>query len=290
MSGAAAVDQHRAMTRTIDAPTDTYALERSAAEYERLRTQARVWEDATERILDRIGLAPGARCLDAGCGPGETMRLTAERVGPRGGVLGIDLNEPLGAQAIEMLHGAGHRQCKFARLDLSAGDALPAQYDLVYTRLLLFHLPDRVAVLRRLWDAVAPGGCLVVQDYDIAPAGAVPALDSYEAMMRTITDAFTVAGADVRIGVRLGELFAQAGVGAPDGTDVAGRLETVGGGRWMVEGVYRSLLPVAPAHRLTDEAEAAALLAQAARDGERFADRPMLFPLMMGAWKRKPAA
>jgi hypothetical protein len=63
-------------------------------------------------------------------------------------------------------------------------------------------------VLRKLWDAVAPGGCHVVQDYDVGPAGAVPALDGHEAMMRTITDAFTAAGADVRI-----ELFAQAGVG-----------------------------------------------------------------------------
>ena len=28
-----------------------------------------------------FALAPGARCLDAGCGPGETMRLLAQRVG-----------------------------------------------------------------------------------------------------------------------------------------------------------------------------------------------------------------
>jgi SAM-dependent methyltransferase len=278
----------RTMTRTIDAPTDTYALERSAAEYERLRTQARVWEDATERILDRVGLAPGARCLDAGCGPGETMRLMAQRVGPRGRVLGIDLNEPLGAQAIEMLHGAGHRQCEFAPIDLRAGDPLPAQYDLVYTRLLLFHLPDRVAVLRRLWEAVAPGGHLVVQDYDVGPAGPVPALDGYDELMRTIRGAFAAAGADVRVGARLEELFAQAGAGVPDGTDVAGRVDTLGGSRWFLPEVYRALLPVALAHRLTDEAEAAALLARVARETERYPSRPMLFPLMIGAWKRKP--
>jgi SAM-dependent methyltransferase len=121
MSGVAAVDEHRAVTRTIAAPTDRYAGERSATEYERLRQQARVWEDATLRIFDRVGLGPGARCLDAGCGPGETMRLMAERVGPTGRVTGIDLDAPLGAQAIGMLRGAGHRHCEFARVDLRAG-------------------------------------------------------------------------------------------------------------------------------------------------------------------------
>jgi ubiquinone/menaquinone biosynthesis C-methylase UbiE len=289
MSGAAAVDEPWRMTRTIDAPTDRYAGERSAREYERLRRQARTWEEATLRILDRVGLDPGARCLDAGCGPGETMRLMAERVGPAGRVLGIDLDESLGAQAIGMLHDAGHRQCEFASVDLRAGDALPgAPFDLVYTRLLLFHLPDRVAVLRRLWDAVAPGGHLVVQEYDVPPAGPVPTLDSYEALMRTILDTLTAAGADVRLGARLGDLFAQAGLGAPDGSDVAGRMETLAGSRWMIEGTYRSLLTAAQAYGIITEAQAAARLAAAARDAAQHSDRPVLFPLMIGAWKRKP--
>src|SRR5690242_18482700 len=69
-----------------------YALGRTPQEYERLRAQARIWEDATGRLLDRVGLAPQARCLDAGCGPGETMRLMAHRVGPAGEVTGIDVD------------------------------------------------------------------------------------------------------------------------------------------------------------------------------------------------------
>jgi hypothetical protein len=53
---------------------DGYALGRTTGEYERLRGQARVWEAATGRLLDQVGLMTGASCLDAGCGPGETMR------------------------------------------------------------------------------------------------------------------------------------------------------------------------------------------------------------------------
>src|SRR5918912_3741310 len=100
------------MSTTVTVASDQYALARTPEEYERLRAQARVWAPVTARLLDRVGLAPGARCLDAGCGPGETMRLMAERVGPAGRVLGGDADAPLGAQALAMLHDAGHRQCE----------------------------------------------------------------------------------------------------------------------------------------------------------------------------------
>ena len=99
---------------------DGYALARTQEEYERLRAQARVWESTTGRLLDRVALAPGSRCLDAGCGPGETMRLMAQRVGPSGRVLGVDVDATLGRQALAALHDAGHRRCEFAHVDLTS--------------------------------------------------------------------------------------------------------------------------------------------------------------------------
>ena len=270
---------------------DSYALGHTPQEYERLRGQARVWEAATGRVLDQIGLPKGASCLDAGCGPGETMRLLARRVGPGGRVLGVDADSSIGALAVEMLRGGGHRHCTFQAHDLTADDPVPgAPFDLVYARLLLFHLPQRVAVLARLWDAVAPGGHLVVQDYDIRSISVLPDLASVGEVGRVITDAFGAAGADVSVGARLSHLFAQAGAGVPDGTDVSGRIEPFGTGRVFLESVFRSVLPAALAHGVTTEDAAAATLAEFDRDAARFADRPMLWPLMIGAWKRKGQA
>ena len=265
-----------------------YALGHTPEEYERLRGQARVWEAATGRLLDQVGLAPGASCLDAGCGPGETMRVMVQRTGPAGRVLGIDVDAQLGAMALAMLHGAGHRNCRFHPHDLTADGPVPGgPFDVVYARLLLFHLPQRVAVLTRLWDAVAPGGHLVVQDYDVRSASVLPALDSVSELLRVITGAFTAAGCDVHAGARLAQLFAQAGVGRPDGTDVAGRIEPLASGRTLFEGGFRSVRPTALAHGITTEKAAAAALAALDRDAVRFADRPVLWPLLIGAWKRK---
>ena len=273
------------------AQADRYALGHTPEEYERLRLQALIWEASTGRLLDEIGLAPGASCLDAGCGPGETMRLMAERVGPAGRVVGLDVDESLGGLALERLHAAGHAQCSWHRHDVAADTPIPgAPFDLVHARLLLFHLPERVAVLARLWDAVAPGGHLVVQDYDLRAIGVLPALASVEEVGRVLTGAFTAAGADVSAGARLPVLFAQAGVGAPDGTDVAGRLEPLARGRVVLESVLRSVLPAALTHGVTTETDAAAILSALDRDAARFPDRPMLWPLMIGAWKCRDRA
>ena len=265
-----------------------YALGHTPEEYERLRAQALVWEPSTGRLLDEVALAPGASCLDAGCGPGETMRAMADRVGPTGRVHGIDADASLGAIALERLHGAGHRQCTFQPHDLTALAPIPGgPFDVVYARLLLFHLRERAAVLERLWDAVAPGGHLIVQDYDLHGMCVLPALDSVDEVMRVFTEAFTAAGCDVRVGTRLPEVFAQAGVGEPDGTDVAGRLEPLATGRAILERTFRSVLPSALARGIISENNAIRTLAAIECDADRFPDRPMLWPLMIGAWKRR---
>jgi ubiquinone/menaquinone biosynthesis C-methylase UbiE len=266
----------------------SYALGHTPEEYERLRLQARVWEAATGRLLDQLGLGPGARCLDAGCGPGETMRAMAERAGPEGHVLGIDADSSLGAMALEMLQGAGHRQCAFSTRDLSTGEPIPGgPFDLVYARLLLFHLPQRADLLARLWEAVAPGGHLLIQDYDLRGISALPELDWVRELLRVWAGAFGAMGADVSAGSRLPQLFAQAGIGSPDGTDVAGRIEPLATGRVILERTFRSVLPTALAHGVTTPDRAAETLASIDRDARRFPGHTVVWPLLIGAWKRK---
>ena len=47
-----------------------YPIERRAGEVERLRIQSDALAADTEAMLERIGVRPGWRCLDLGCGPG----------------------------------------------------------------------------------------------------------------------------------------------------------------------------------------------------------------------------
>jgi ubiquinone/menaquinone biosynthesis C-methylase UbiE len=282
-------EQRRTSTAPSELTDGDYVLGRSPAEYERLRAQARVWEAETGRLLDTSGLAAGARCLDAGCGPGETMRLMAQRVGPAGHVLGVDVDAALGHHALDMLHGAGHPQCAFAAVDLEAGEPIPgAPFDLVYARLLLLHVADPVAVLRRLWDAVASGGVLAVHDYDLRTTDVVPELEELQEFRRVVFGAFTGAGRDIAIGHRLPLLFAQAGLGAPSGTSVAGHLEPLRTAGAMLSAVYRSVLPGAAQLGLTSTADGERWLEHIARKTRDHGDFAALWPLLIGAWKNKP--
>jgi SAM-dependent methyltransferase len=276
-------------TPTVKTPTvtaDPYALGRSADEYQRVRGQALAWEPATTALLDRLGVRAGASCLDAGSGPGEIMRVLADRVGPSGRVLGIDADREQSAIALARLHADGYRQCAIDVHPLRGDEPVPGgPFDLVFARLLLFHLPDRAATLARLWEAVAPGGCLVIQEYHVPSALTEPALPGFEQVKGLIIDAFRGAGADPQIGARLPLLFAEAGIGRPDGTDVAGLLMPLSRGRGMVLETARSLVPAALAAGVVTAQAAERMLASAEQEVERHPDHQMLWPLLIGAWK-----
>jgi hypothetical protein len=55
----------------------------------------------------------------------------------------------------------------------------------------------------------------------------------------------------------------------------------------MLSAVVRSLLPTAIEHGVTTQGAAEATFAALDADVERFPDRPMLWPLLVSAWKRK---
>ena len=99
--------------------------------------------------------------------------------------------------------------------------------------------------------------------------------------------AFNGAGCDVRAGHHLPLLFAEAGIGAVDGTDVAGRLEPFAVTSAMFGAVYRSVLPGALALGLTTEEQSERWFADLARDTREAGAHAAMWPLMIGAWKRK---
>jgi ubiquinone/menaquinone biosynthesis C-methylase UbiE len=275
------------------ARTGEYVLGRTPEEYERLRQQARIWQDATGALLDRVSPGPGTRCLDVGCGPGEVMRLMADRVGPAGQVVGLDTDADLGRSAVATLRAAGHQQCSFVEADVeSTGadslDAVPdGGFDLVFGRLILLHLSDPVAVLRRMWRWTAPGGHLVVQDYDLRGVDVQPPLAVVDEWKRVFLGTFTAVGRDIRLGHRLPNLLAEAGIGAPDGTDVTGRLERLETAGAMLAATYRSVAPAAIAQGIVTGVQRDAWLTGIADATATHPDHSVLWPLLIGVHKQR---
>ncbi|WP_460529474.1 class I SAM-dependent methyltransferase [Flindersiella endophytica] len=110
--------------------------------------------------LDAIGIKPGQRCLDLGSGAGTIARGLAERAGPTGRVVAVDVaTDHLGAGL------AGLPGVEVHRHDINDGLPAPGPYELIHARLLLLHLPNRLEVLDTLVDALAPGGWLMLTEY-----------------------------------------------------------------------------------------------------------------------------
>jgi ubiquinone/menaquinone biosynthesis C-methylase UbiE len=271
-----------------DLPDDDYVLGRTSEEYQRLRWQARLWEPITVRVLDQVGIGPGLRCLDVGCGPGEVMRLMAERVGASGQVTGVDNDGRLGREALAVLRTTVPGRFEFVHADVETTDELPGgPFDLVYVRLLLQHLHDPAAMLGKLYAWTRPGGVMLVQEFDGHTMGIWPQLATWGEFERVLYGVFEKTGRDARFGQKLPLHFAAAGLGEPDGTDVAGLLLPLAEIGVMFQAVYQSIRPVGLRLGLTTEADGQAFLAEIANVTHQRRGVGMS-PLLVSAWKRKP--
>ncbi|WP_428956373.1 class I SAM-dependent methyltransferase [Streptomyces sp. cg35] len=106
-----------------------------------------------------LGLRPGGRVLDAGCGTGRALPPLRAAVGPSGVVLGADLTPAMLAAAVR----AGRDgQGQLLHADVSRLPLRSASLDAVFGAGLISHLPQPAENLRELWRVVRPGGLLAL--------------------------------------------------------------------------------------------------------------------------------
>jgi len=270
------------------AASDGYILGRTAAEYARLRAQARAVEAATADALVAAGLAPGMRCLDAGCGAGDGMRLLARRAGPGGHVTGLDLDADLGAHMLaEILREEGPNFA-FVAQDLLAETPVPgAPFDFVLARLVLLHQTDPVAAVRRLAALLRPGGRLLLMDFDLSRLGVRPDHPAIERGCAIVAGAFTASGKHADCGLRLGSYLLDAGLPMPEGVRADALHAPIAQLGPMLRGVLGSLAPAAAALGVATADEVAAIQAEVAR-AEAANRHFVLGPIMFSAWTVVP--
>jgi SAM-dependent methyltransferase len=113
------------------------------------------FDEITFTRLAELGDLTGWRCLEIGAGGGSVARWLVDRVGPTGTVLATDVNTS------RLPTEAGYQ----VRRHNVATEPVPVgPWDLIHTRMVLLHVPERRAVLARLAAALAPGGAVVVED------------------------------------------------------------------------------------------------------------------------------
>ena len=224
VAGVADPEDPVAGTETVD--YRLAAAGREAAEDERLDLLEQIYDPTSRRR--RALVQPGWRCLEVGAGRGSMAVWLAEQVGPTGHVVATDVDTRyLSRLEIPNLEVIEHNVLE------DPLDALgPGSFDLVCSRLMLFHLRGRQErAIEQMAGCLRPGGWLVDEDADWRTAGepvdpAHPRYDDYHRVWRD-GDWWTVRGYDKTFGRRLPALFERCGL---EDVHAEGSTEVVRGG------------------------------------------------------------
>jgi SAM-dependent methyltransferase len=266
-----------------------YVLGAAEAEIARLDAQAAIIARPTAVLLRESGLEPGMRVLDLGTGLGHVAFAVADIVGPEGSVVGIDQAAPLLEAAERRRREAGLDHVSFVAADVRTFEP-EEPVDAIVGRLILFHLPDAVEVLRHHGRALRAGGLVVALDFDTGTCRAEPEVPLVTTVGRWLEAAFRHAHAEPRIGARLAPLLREAGL-----VDV----ETLGVqtyfapddpiGPAFLAGVANALAgPIVAAGFATEDELELGTLGQRMGEELRSANAVLLLPDVVGAWGRRP--
>lgn len=129
--------------------------------------RAETWDDendaqrraVSERIIRGLGIKPGSRVLDVGCGTGLIIPWLLEAVGSGGHVTALDIAERMLAIAREK-HGRSNLE--FIHADIADTPFLEGSFDEVVCHNCFPHVADKRRAAREMFRILKPGGRVTV--------------------------------------------------------------------------------------------------------------------------------
>ena len=199
-----------------------YVLDhRREGERRRLALMSKLLDPMHRRHLDELGLRPGARTLEAGCGNGSMSAWLAGRIAPGGRAVAVDLDLSLVEEDVPGL--------ELRRADILAGPVERGGFDLVTARAVLHHVADAPAAVANLVASVRAGGAILLIEPDFLPVSvAEPA--AIRAFWQGWLAWSREQGIDYFIGRRLPAML--AGLGLREVTATAETALYSGGSSW----------------------------------------------------------
>jgi len=108
--------------------------------------------------IEALAPAAGERVIDVGCGCGQTTLALAQRLGPTGSVLGVDVSAPM--LAVARARSGETAGVRFLQADAQTHVFEPGGADAVFSRFGVMFFADPIAAFANLRAAVSPGGRL----------------------------------------------------------------------------------------------------------------------------------
>src|SRR2546428_13136728 len=122
----------------------------------------RLFQHVGRRLVEVAGVSPGSRVLDVATGRGAVLFAAAERVGPTGYVLGVDLAEGMVRATTAAIARAGLTNAAVRLTDAEQLDLPPASFDAALCSFAIFCFPRPRLALSELRGALRRGGVVGV--------------------------------------------------------------------------------------------------------------------------------
>lgn len=191
---------------------EDYLLGHSQAEETRLLAQTKQFQPEAVWLLDQLGIQPGQRALDLGCGPRGILDLLSERVGPRGTVVGFERSPATAALAQAFLSTERLGNVEVVVGDARATGLARGSFDVAHMRLVLVNVPRPEEIVTELAALVKPGGVIACHEADYVSHCCQPSLPAWDRLKEVFAEVARGKGVDLFIGRRLPGMLRTAGL------------------------------------------------------------------------------
>ncbi len=196
-----------------------YTLAVSDEEIARYRLMAQHALAGESRQLALAGITAGAVVADVGCGPAAMSVEIAALVGPSGRVLGVEREDEALTAARRVVAESGQVNVELRQGTATGSGIDPGSVDVVMMRHVLAHNGgDEQAIVDHLASLVRPGGSVYLVDVDLTGIRMLDADPELADLVERYAAFHAARGNDPLVGLRLGQLLANAGLEVVDFT------------------------------------------------------------------------